>query len=286
MKREWIKKENELLEEIENTKLSEDEIALWYLGQSGFLIKQKNTKVLIDPVLTDLKDENGISRRYYEPPFSPEKLKADIIFSTHDHRDHLNKDTILGLVKANLEITIVIPAGIKQSLLNEGIDEKNLLLVNEEVEESLKNLKIQAFATCHPVIQKDENNQDLNLSYLLNLDGFQLLHLGDTYLCEELVDDLSKIKELDLLMAPINGQDYFRTARNCIGNLSGYEAAMAAKLSNARTTIPCHYDMIKGNTCSPFSFIEAMEKEYPKGCIELPRLGQRLIFKKERKSKN
>ena len=108
----------------------------------------------------------------------------------------------------------------------------------------------------------------------------KIVHLGDTLLCEQLIDHLQTMEAPDCMIVPINGQDYFRTARNCIGNLSAYEAVMAGKMTRARQLIPCHYDMIMGNTCSVLDFVSNMEEHYPEGGIALPRLGERLIYKK------
>ena len=65
IRRAWYKKGEELLDEIKNTKVSEDELAIWYLGQCGFVIKQQKI-IYIDPVLNDIQDEHGNSRRIYE----------------------------------------------------------------------------------------------------------------------------------------------------------------------------------------------------------------------------
>ncbi len=280
MAKVWLNKGKSLLEEIENTSLQEDEIALWYLGQSGFLIKKGSQKIVIDPVLSDLTDVKGQTRRYYEIPFLPEDLPADFVFCTHGHRDHYNLPTIKGLAAANPNLKIVIPAGLKTQLIADGFDPAGLIPINEMNPESIDGLQITGLSAAHPTILKDEAGNDLNLAYLLQIGPFKLLHLGDTYLCEELIESLEANAGIDVLIAPINGQDYFRTARNCIGNLNSYEAAYSAQIAKARMTIPCHYDMIMGNTCSPVSFIESMEEVYPQGAFALPRLGERLVFKK------
>lgn len=280
MAKVWMNKGKSLLDEIENTSLQDDEIALWYLGQSGFLIKKGNQKILIDPVLSDLTDANGQTRRYYEIPFSPEELVVDLVLCTHGHRDHYNLPTIKGLAAANPNLKIGIPAGLQAQLIADGFDASALVTINENNPQGLENLRMTGFSAAHPTILKDEAGNDLNLAYLLETGPFKLLHLGDTYLCKELIENLKANAGIDVLMAPINGQDYFRTARNCIGNLNGYEAAQTAKLAQAKVTIPCHYDMIKGNTCSPVSFVESMEDVYAQGAFALPRLGERLIFKK------
>lgn len=41
---------------ILNTKLTDTQVALFYLGQEGFLFKYKETHILIDPYLSDYVD--------------------------------------------------------------------------------------------------------------------------------------------------------------------------------------------------------------------------------------
>lgn len=282
MKKPWLKKEEQLLDEIKQTQLSEDETALWYLGQSGFVFKHGDQLIGIDLVLNDLTDAQGKTRRYYEIPFTPDRLALDVVLCTHGHRDHYDKKTIQGLYQANPEIRIVVPEGVVATLIEDGIPEENIVGMNDGDKENFDNLEVAAFSAAHPEILKDEQGKDLNLGYEMKIGPVQIAHLGDTLLCEELIDHLEKMENPDCMIVPINGQDYFRTARNCIGNLSPYEAVMAGKIAQAGQLIPCHYDMIMGNTCSVLDFVSNMEEHYPQGTFAIPRLGERLIFKKEK----
>lgn len=284
MKREWIIKGTPLLKQIENTRVAEDELALWYLGQCGFLVKSKTHSVLIDPVLTDLKDDQGKTKREYPAPFDPERLNVEAVFCTHGHRDHANIDTLLKLYQANPGLIIVVPAGLVDTLSENGIPKENLLGLNAQEVARKGDLRIVPVQTAHPEYTRDEADRDLNLAWYLDFDGISLLHLGDTYLKEKLITDLQDLDEVDILMTPINGQDYFRTARGCIGNLSGYESAKLASIIQSDLTIPCHYDMMKGNTCRPTEFLESMASEYPKGKVALPGLGERIIYRKDEKA--
>ena len=188
----------------------------------------------------------------------------------------------LRLYQANPEIRIVVPEGIVATLIEDGIPEENIVGMNDGDKENFDNLEVAAFSAAHPEILKDEQGKDLNLGYEMKIGPVQIAHLGDTLLCEELIDHLEKMENPDCMIVPINGQDYFRTARNCIGNLSPYEAVMAGKIAQAGQLIPCHYDMIMGNTCSVLDFVSNMEEHYPQGTFAIPRLGERLIFKKEK----
>lgn len=119
------------------------------------------------------------------------------------------------------------------------------------------------------------------LGYQLDLGGFTVVHLGDTYLTPRLYAALEALPQPDLLLAPINGQDFFRTQRNCIGNLEAEEAAQLAVRLCAGCSIPTHYDMVHGNTADPLRFVSALRRLDPAARFALPALGERLIFQKD-----
>lgn len=119
------------------------------------------------------------------------------------------------------------------------------------------------------------------LGYQLDLGGFTVVHLGDTYLTPRLYAALEALPQPDLLLAPINGQDFFRTQRSCIGNLEAEEAAQLAVRLRAGCSIPTHYDMVQGNTADPLRFVPALRRLDPAARFALPALGERLIFQKD-----
>ena len=90
--RTWYRQGSELAEEIADTKVPKGTLAFWNLGQCGFVWKEQVT-VYIDPVLNDIRDEQGSSRRLYPAPFSPELVRGDYVLCTHGHIDHLAVET-------------------------------------------------------------------------------------------------------------------------------------------------------------------------------------------------
>lgn len=103
----WHRSGTALLDEIAATHLPASQIAVWYIGQCGFLFKCGETTFCIDPVLSDLTGPNG-SRRRYPAPFAPGQLRADFVLCTHGHADHMAKDTLRGLAQ-NDETQFIFP---------------------------------------------------------------------------------------------------------------------------------------------------------------------------------
>jgi L-ascorbate metabolism protein UlaG (beta-lactamase superfamily) len=276
----WYKQQEALAAQIQNSAPLNDQMYIWYLGQCGFLFKTKDAVFAIDPVLNDLLDEFGQTKRLYPSGLDASKLKIDYVFCTHAHRDHMEAQTLKQLKAANPNLKIILPVHAAKALQAKGMDAKDMIILEANQSLSFNGLKVETIRTVHPE-RIQEGQDEFSLAYVIQADGTKLIHLGDTYLDQELLSDLKKHAKPDVLFAPVNGKDYFRDARGCIGNLNGYEAARIALEIEADLTIPCHYDMMRGNTCSPLEFIQQMLALYPQGKIGLPRLGERMILQKK-----
>lgn len=218
-------------------------VRIQFLGQCGFLINYKDTNILIDAVLNELLDKNtGLTKRLYPYPFKANDIKVDYMLFSHEHRDHFAYETACDAY-SNKDIKYIIPKGFVHRLdfLNKNND--NVVAMSGVDKVSFDEIEVESFPTFHP-----DKNIDNNLGYLITVGGKKIVHLGDTYLNDELFNTLKDIGEIDVLMAPVNGRDYFREARGVIGNMDNEEAAILAWTLNVKCFIPTHYDMMKGNT--------------------------------------
>lgn len=279
MNRTWYRSGEALLQEIEQTVVGEQEIAFWYLGQCGFVYKGAVT-VYIDVMLNDHFDASGNSKRFYPAPFSPEQVQADYVICTHNHADHLAVETVNGIAKGDSHTRFIIPASCCSVLTDIGIPTERIIPMHAKQTLYLPNLSISAVSTAHPVHQKDQNGYDFSLGFQLDMNGIQLLHLGDTYLTQQLIRDLLTLPTPHIFFPPINGQDYFRTARNCIGNLNFNEAAQLAGILHADLTVPTHFDMFFGNTADPLEFARTFMQYNSSAKWHILSLGERFIYRR------
>lgn len=279
IRKAWCKKGKELLDEIKDTKVTEDELAIWYLGQCGFVVKQRKI-IYIDPVLNDMRDEHGNSRRFYEPPFEPEMAEADYVFCTHAHSDHMARETVLGIYENNKTVKFVLPGACKEIAAGWGISENSLIEARANQPLALSDMTVHGISTAHPTHRREEDGKEWSLAFGFDLNGIFLLHMGDTYITDRLLCDLRRLPAPHVFLTPVNGADYFRDKKNIIGNMSAREAAFMAEELSADLTIPMHYDMIKSNTCNPFVFLEELWDIAPWRKTALPALGERIIYKK------
>ncbi|MDO4490002.1 MAG: MBL fold metallo-hydrolase [Lachnospiraceae bacterium] len=279
MNRTWYRQGDSLLKEIKETTVTRGELAFWYLGQLGYVFKGSAT-VYVDVMLNDQLNEDGTSARWYQPPFAPEQVQADYILCSHNHIDHLAAPTVQGIAKSNPEARFVVPAGCASVLEELGIAPDRILSMNSGDTLKLPELTIRAVATAHPEYQRDEQGNDMSLAFHLEMNEIHALHPGDTYLTRQLIRELSQLPAPDLFFPPINGQDFFRTERNCIGNLNTIEAAELSKILKTDLTVPSHFDMFVGNTVDPLEFARYYMGIRPSAKWHIPSLGERFIYRK------
>ena len=277
-KRMWYKKGKELLKSIECTNLPENQVAIWYIGQCGFVLKRRNIIIYIDPVLNDICDENGNTVRLYEAPYAPDNAIANYVLCTHDHIDHMAMETIKGIYSNNPQVKIIVPGVCKEALLAEEITDGNVIEAADEKKINLSDIQVIPFSTAHPVHCVREDGKDRNLAYYIMCGCISFLHMGDTYLTEKLIGSLKKYPSPDVLMVPINGKDFYLERQDIIGNMSAREAVKLSKELGVDLTIPMHFDMVKGNTVNPLHFVEELWEVDSGMKFSIPALGERIIF--------
>lgn len=280
MQKKWYRQGETLLREIKEAMPGEKEIFFWNLGQCGFVFKKEKT-VYIDPVLNDITGAEGTSRRYYPAPFAPKEAKTDYVLCTHGHDDHLALPTVLGMADANPDARFIVPGECAEILEEAGMKSEKIIEARAGESIALPGLTVFPIAAAHPEYRKTARGGDTALCYEMVMGDIRLLHMGDTYLTARLLGDLQERESPDLFFSPINGTDYFRTAGNCIGNLSAIETARLAVMLKVDMTIPMHYDMMRGNTVDPLDFVRILRELESAAKWHLPALGESVVYRKQ-----
>lgn len=254
-------------------------IAVNYIGQCGFVIFNDKVAFAVDPVLNDLVDETGKSIRNYPPVLAYEELEVDYIFCTHDHIDHMAKETLCEVAKIDPETKFIVPAGCVNQLVEWGIAADRVMGIadGESMKLEIGRLSVKGISAAHPIHQLDENGKDHNLVYCFELEDKKLVHLGDTYMTERLEKDLRSLGHIDVLFPPINGRDEERESKGIIGNLDYKEAAQLADKLRVDLAIPTHFDMVTGNTANPFDFAEELWKLNQENKCWIPTLREQYV---------
>jgi L-ascorbate 6-phosphate lactonase len=267
-------KGRKLVEDIAACRLSRGDIALWWLGQHGFVIKVGRTVVYIDPFLTPMEG------RLVPPLLKPEEVtNADWVLGTHDHADHIDRPAWPRIACASPQARFVVP-DLHRDALARDLDLPGARLIGLDDGRTVKagDIRISAVAVAHEFLDQDPaTGRFPYLGYIIELPGVTLLHAGDACNYEGLLTKLRRWT-FDGVLLPINGRDAVRLAANCIGNMTYQEAADLTGALRPRFSIPTHYDMFAMNPGDPKLFADYMHVKYPDLPVRICTHGQRLVL--------
>jgi L-ascorbate metabolism protein UlaG (beta-lactamase superfamily) len=196
---------------------------------------------------------------------APERLDfIDVVTSSHNHTDHLDKETLVPLLRANPEIELIIPEANRETVVDRlGVVAEQPRGLNAGESVTVGGFKITAVPAAHDLVEKDEWGRHKFLGYIVQAGSWTIYHSGDTKLFDEIEARLTPM-HIDVALLPINGD---RPERRVAGNLNGREAATLAKETRTRLVIPCHYDMFEFNTASTDEFAAAARELQQPYCI-------------------
>lgn len=241
-------------------------IALWWLGQSGFLVAWNGVRVLLDPYLSDTlaarfagsdRPHDRVAPRVVDPA----RLRGiDVVAATHGHTDHLDPGTLGPVVTGSPGLRLVVPEAIR-ALAEErsGLPPEQVLGLDAGDSVDVAGVLVAAVPAAHEAVERDEQGRCRCLGYVLDLGPWRVYHAGDTVRYEGMEELLAPLG-LDIALLPVNGRD---PSGRVAGNLDGPEAARLAHAIGARLAIPCHYGTFAFDATAPDAF-----------AVEAARLGQ------------
>jgi L-ascorbate metabolism protein UlaG (beta-lactamase superfamily) len=249
----------ELLEEISQCEPSRGSIAIWWLGQSGFLVKSNEAMILIDPYLSEhltakYADSPRPHIRMTRAPLRGGELSGiDALLASHKHSDHLDPASIPDLLRYSPRAPLILPASIAAHAESLGIPAARIRgMVAGEVVEA-RGFSIRAIPSAHEGLDTDQANRHLYLGFVIEIGGFRLYHSGDSVVYDGLADWIGAA-DIDVMFLPINGRD---PARGVAGNMNAVEAVALANQVRPRFVVPHHYDMFTFNTVPVGDFRDA-----------------------------
>ncbi len=250
--------DDRFLDDVRTAPAEDGIFHVWWLGQSGYLIRWGTRKILLDPYLSD-----SLTRKYAETDkphirmtelvINPARLDGiQVVTSSHHHTDHLDPETLTPLVAVNPGIEIVTPeAHLALTSERTGVEEASLTGLNAGESSRLGEFELRAIAAAHDELTTDDEGNHLFLGYVVRFGDWTIYHSGDTRLYDGLAESLQEF-DIDVAMLPINGA---APERRVAGNLWGHEAAALAKEIGAKIVFPCHYDLFSFNTATPDAFV-------------------------------
>jgi L-ascorbate 6-phosphate lactonase len=231
------------IQDIRQHSTAAGHITLWWLGQTGFIIKSPGGQVAaLDPYLTNsckaIGDQFGFNfDRQVPPPLPPAELaQVDLILYTHSHQDHCDPETLAAARKAGGQGPYVAPAETIEKLGALGVPASETRLIWPNKAYAFGDLGVRAtFAI--PFAGDDLTH----VGYLVSVPGGPSVYFtGDTDWHEILPEAVAPHKP-DVLVTVINPA--FR-------NLTPITAAQLARRLGVKAVIPCHHDLFADN-CQP-----------------------------------
>jgi L-ascorbate metabolism protein UlaG (beta-lactamase superfamily) len=274
-----------LLDEIAGTEPAAGSLALWHIGQSGFVVRAANATLVFDPFLAP---SNERLRRTWEPPFDATDLRADLVLCSHGHVDHLDPSAVTGLASANPQAKFVAPTAALSQLRAYGIAGERIVEAAVDRWQVIGDVRLLAVPAAHGdtanpiaecVWQPDAQGGYRFVGFVVEANGVRLYHAGDTTVYPGLVERLAPLG-IDVALLPINGRDWFREQRGIIGNTDHREAADLGHAMGADTIVPMHYDMFADNPGSPGSFADYCAAQYPGQGFHVPVRCKRWLYVK------
>jgi len=255
------------MREIREFPVDRGAVALWWLGQNGFIFKShEGTLVGVDLYLTNscaAKAPNGMDLNRKVPVLiPPEELDVDVFACTHNHQDHTDPETIDRLRHKDAE-QFVGPHPSCGVFRRMGVESGRIVPVWADHEVEFRDARIRgAFAL--PTDDTDLNH----LGYIFQFgNGPRIYMTGDTAECELL--ESARRHEPQLMITCMNGG---------FKNLSHDQAARLAGAIRPKVAIPCHYDMFPDNSADPTQFRAALKLRAPEVRYLQPEHGKPLVF--------
>ena len=232
---EPVRHGRELIDEIAATVPPAGSLVVWWLGQSGFLIKSPHGLLAIDLYLSEhltqeIRGHQPAARPHDRalPSAAMNWSSVDLMLASHKHSDHLDPGTIPDLLAASPGAVLVLPESILDHALQLGLPRKKLVGLDAGDTLERAGFRVHAVPSAHEGLDTDQNGRHLYLGYVIEAEGRRLYHSGDSLAYPGLVERLGT-DPFDVLFLPINGRD---PARGVPGNMTAAEAVDLAAASS------------------------------------------------------
>lgn len=248
------------LEELHAFQPAKGHLAFWWLGQMGFAIKISGKLVFIDAFLSPHE------RRLIPPAVDVNAThSADLVFGTHDHLDHIDRQAWMLIAKASPKTRFVVPEIHRLSVTAQlGVKAHRVVGVDEDLPAVIDDIVVKAIPSAHEFLDTDQNTGlHPHLGYIIESDGLRFYHSGDSCIYEGMHTKLKSHAPFDVMFVPINGRDAVRYRRPLLGNMTAQEAVDLVGPIRPRLAVPGHYEMFAANSGDPGLFADYLDAKYP-----------------------
>jgi L-ascorbate metabolism protein UlaG (beta-lactamase superfamily) len=265
-----------VIERLRALPLDSGQAAFWWLGQSSFLLRLGDAVVLVDPFLAPHPD------RLVPPPFAPEDaVGLDVVACTHDHLDHLDRDSLAGIAAASPDASVLVPRPVVDDVVALGVARARVIGAEPGKPVEVGSVKVHPVPACHGDSAEEGYTFGPDglvrfLGYVFEANGVRVYHSGDTIPYEGLASGVRALAP-EVALLPINGRDAEREALGIVGNLDEWEAAELAAEAAVDLLVPMHWDMFASNPGSPARLLDAA-RLHPRLAVLVPSRDRPFVY--------
>jgi L-ascorbate metabolism protein UlaG (beta-lactamase superfamily) len=205
------------------------QITVRWFPPSWLLITYGSKVIYIDPAWIqknfDKYPKKVIFSHYPEPMDGlpePDLPKADIIFVTHHHQDHIKTATLNRLVKKGTRIFAPLKCAELIGIPFEEVKPNDEYKVGE-----IKIKVVYAYNTPSGHSTRKVHHKGECVGYLLTIDGKTIYHAGDT----DVIPEMKEFGKVDIAFLPIGGTF----------TMDIQEAVQATSIIDPKIVVPMHF---------------------------------------------
>lgn len=238
---------SDFMQKVYSVKVSDGEVAVFWLGQAGFLFKTASGKLIaIDVYLSDCCNRYFGFKRLMPRLVEPGELAVDILIASHAHYDHFDVDSMPTLLSnPNAVLLTALDGKAECERLNLPDNQIRYMKKGDVYKE--EDFRVEALDCDHGELAPEA------LGLLFTFGKKRVYFAGDTAFRADIFKD-EKLKNVDLMIAPING---------AFGNMNEEECAEAAKIICPKCVVPCHFWNFAEHGGNPGRFQSCMKEISP-----------------------
>lgn len=223
-----------------------------WIGHASFLIQFPDYNILTDPVFKDL---TLLFQRIQEPGIAREVLpRIDAVIISHNHRDHMEQETLLYIAKKFPECQFFVPKGDLYWLQKWGIDRgvelnwwDDVMLKRTGVEQAIRLVFLPAYHWSQRGLF--DMNRSLWGSWMIEQGATRLYFAGDTAYSphfQSVAKEFSDITSVLMPIGPCEPNNWMKKS-----HINAEEAGRAFLELGAQSLIPMHWGTYKFGMDNP-----------------------------------
>lgn len=231
---------SKFLKQQKELKVNPKQIAVSWTGQAGFSFKDEVCLTYhVDPYLSNVSSRYIGYHRAIPTPVEAQELIGDFFLFTHEHRDHLDTDSVPFIAEANPNAIFIGPPACVSRLLELDISPKRIITLKRGESKTIGNAEVKAVLAYHT---------DDSVGFVIKFNEVTVYITGDTTYSDDLIP--IKDENPDLMMSCVNGR---------LGCLSIADAVRLTTHIQPKIAIPMHIHMFTENTASGEEYVRQVE---------------------------